>query len=144
MSKITVYEKPTCTTCRKVSKILSDNGVDFEKVNYYVEPFSKSQLRSLLKKMKMKPSELLRTKEEVYKQLKMKERNFSEDEILDLMIKHPDLVQRPIVEKGNKAILARPAEKINELFRKSGIIKCVLKPSPSFSLQKESEFYGGR
>ena len=116
MSKITVYEKPTCTTCRKVSKILSDNGVDFEKVNYYVEPFSKSQLRSLLKKMKMKPSELLRKKEEVYKQLKMKERNFSEDEILDLMIKHPDLVQRPIVEKGNKAILARPAEKINELF----------------------------
>lgn len=116
MSKITVYEKPTCTTCRKVSKIFSDNGVDFEKVNYYVEPFSKSQLRSLLKKMKMKPSELLRTKEEVYKQLKMKERNFSEDEILDLMIKHPDLVQRPIVEKGNKAILARPAEKINELF----------------------------
>ncbi|NUM63392.1 MAG: arsenate reductase family protein [Ignavibacteriaceae bacterium] len=116
MSKITVYEKPTCTTCRKVSKILSDNGVDFEKVNYYVEPFSKSQLQSLLKKMKMKPSELLRTKEEVYKNLKLKEKNYFEDEILDLMIKHPDLVQRPIVEKGNKAILARPAEKINELF----------------------------
>lgn len=116
MSKITVYEKPTCTTCRKVSKIFSDNGVDFEKVNYYVEPFSKSQLQSLLKKMKMKPSELLRTKEEVYKNLKLKEKNYFEDEILDLMIKHPDLVQRPIVEKGNKAILARPAEKINELF----------------------------
>ena len=75
MSKITIYEKPTCTTCRKVSKLLIENGVDFEKVNYYVEPFSKSQLQSLLKKMKMKPSELLRKNEQVYKNLKIKEKN---------------------------------------------------------------------
>ncbi len=116
MAKIRGYEKPTCTTCRKVAKLLIENGVDFEKVNYYIEPFKKSQLQSLLKKMKMKPSELLRTKEEIYKKLKMKEKNFSEDQILELMIKYPDLVQRPIVEKGNKAILARPSEKIRELF----------------------------
>jgi arsenate reductase len=112
MSKITIYEKPTCTTCRKVSKLLIENGVDFEKVNYYVEPFSKARLQSLLKKMKMKPSELLRKNEQVYKNLKIKEKKFSEDQILDLMIKHPDLVQRPIVEKGEKAILARPPEKV--------------------------------
>jgi arsenate reductase len=74
MSNITVYEKPTCTTCRKVSKLLIENGVDFEKVNYYVEPFSKTQLQSLLKKMKMKPSELLR-KIEAYKNFKIKEKN---------------------------------------------------------------------
>jgi len=116
MSKITVYEKSTCTTCRKVAKLLIENGVDFEKVNYYIEPFSKSQLQSLLKKMKMKPSELLRKNESVYKDLKIKEKKLSEDQILDLMIKHPDLVQRPIVEKGNKAILARPPENIRELF----------------------------
>ena len=116
MSKITVYEKPTCTTCRKVAKLLIENGVDFEKVNYYIEPFSKSQLQSLLKKMKMKPSELLRKNESVYKDLKIKEKKLSEDQILDLMIKHPDLVQRSIVEKGNKAILARPPENIRELF----------------------------
>lgn len=112
MSKITIYEKPTCTTCRKVSKLLIENGVDFEKVNYYVEPFSKARLQSLLKKMKMKPSELLRKNEQAYKNLKIKEKKFSEDQILDLMIKHPDLVQRPIVEKGEKAILARPPEKV--------------------------------
>lgn len=116
MAKITVYEKPTCTTCRKVTKFLVENGVDFEKVNYYIEPFTKSQLQSLLKKMKMKPSELLRTKEEIYKKLKIKEKNFSENQILELMIRHPELVQRPIVEKGSKAILARPPEKIRELF----------------------------
>jgi len=60
----------------------------------------------------MKPSELLRKNEQVYKNLKIKEKKFSEDQILDLMIKHPDLVQRPIVEKGEKAILARPPEKV--------------------------------
>ena len=117
MTKITVYEKPTCTTCRNVSKLLVENGVDFEKVNYYIEPFSKSQLQSLLKIMKIKPSELLRKKEEIYKKRKIKEKNFSEDQILELLIKHPDLVQRPIIEMGNKAVLARPPEKLNELFK---------------------------
>ena len=117
MPKITVYEKPTCTTCRKVAKLLIEYGVDFEKVNYFIEPFSRSQLQSLLKKMKIKPSELLRKKEEVYKKLKIKEKNYSEDQILELLIKHPDLVQRPIIEMGNKAVLARPPEKLNELFK---------------------------
>jgi arsenate reductase len=116
MEKITVYEKPTCTTCRKVSKILIENGVDFEKVNYYIEPFSRALLKKLLKKMNMKPEELLRKNEAAYKELDIANKKYSSDEILDLMIENPDLLQRPIVEKGNKAILARPAEKINELF----------------------------
>ncbi len=116
MPQITVYEKPTCTTCRKVAKALSENGVDFDKVNYYVEPFTKTKLHSLLKKMKMKPSELLRKNEKAYNDLKLKEKNYSESQILDLMIKYPDIVQRPIIEKGNKAILARPPEKVLELF----------------------------
>jgi arsenate reductase len=116
VNKITVYEKPTCTTCRNVVKALTDNGVDFEKVNYYIKPFSKDRLKSLLIKMKMKPSELLRKKEKAYKDLKFDEKNYSEEQILDFMIKNPDLIQRPIVEIGEKAILARPAEKINELF----------------------------
>jgi arsenate reductase len=115
MNKITVYEKPTCTTCRKVAKAFSEQGIDFSKVNYYVEPFTKSKLKSLLSKMKMKPSELLRKNDEAYKQLKSKIEKISEEEILNLMIKNPDLVQRPIVEKGDKAILARPPERINEI-----------------------------
>jgi arsenate reductase len=65
--------------------------------------------------MKMKPSELLRKNDEVYKQIKTKIEKISEEEILNLMIKNPDLVQRPIVEKGDKAILARPPERINEI-----------------------------
>jgi len=116
MAKITVYEKPTCTTCRKVAKLLIENGVDFEKVNYYIEPFTKPKLQSLLKKLKMKPSDILRKKEKIFKDLNFTEKNYTEEQVLDLMIKYPDLVQRPIVERDNKAILARPPERIRELF----------------------------
>ena len=115
MNKITVYEKPTCTTCRKVAKAFSEQGIDFEKVNYYIKPFTKSKLKELLYKMSMKPSELLRINDESYKKLKSKITHLTEDEILNLMIKNPDLVQRPIVEKGNRAILARPPERIKEI-----------------------------
>ena len=116
MPKIVVYEKPTCTTCRKVAKALEENGVDFNKVNYFIEPFTKTKLKTLLKKMGMKPSELLRTNDKEYKELDLKNRNYSEEEILNLMIENPNLVQRPIIEKGERAILARPPEKLKELF----------------------------
>jgi arsenate reductase (glutaredoxin) len=115
MNKITVYEKPSCTTCRKVAKAFSEQGIDFEKVNYYIRPFSNSLLKSLLKKMKMKPSGLLRKNDSAYKRLKIKIEKLNEAEILDLLISNPDLIQRPIVEKGNKAILARPPERIKEI-----------------------------
>lgn len=116
MHKITVYEKPTCTTCRKLSKLLVEMGVDFEKVNYFITPFSKETLSALLKKANLKPSDILRKKDAIYKELKLASKKVSESELFDLMIKHPELVQRPIVEKGNKAVLARPVEKIKELF----------------------------
>ena len=115
MAKITVYEKPTCTTCRKVAKALTENGVDFQKVNYYIKPFTKTQLKTLLGKMKMQPSELLRKNEKAYKELDFKNKNYTESQILTMMINNPDLVQRPIIEKGKKAILARSPERINEL-----------------------------
>ncbi len=86
-----------------------------ESVNYYLEPLSKAKLKELIKKMGIKASELFRTKEEIYKKLKLTGRDVSDDEAIELMVKHPDLIQRPIVEKGNLAILARPAEKLKEI-----------------------------
>jgi arsenate reductase (glutaredoxin) len=114
--KITIYQKPTCSTCRSVNKALREMNVDFESVNYYIDPLSKEQVKTLLKKMRMAARELLRRKEAIYKELNLGIKNISDDEILDLMVKHPDLIQRPIVEKGNMAILARPAERLKELF----------------------------
>src|SRR5262245_42437417 len=112
---ITIYQKPTCTTCRQVYKALQESGVNFDAVDYYLDPIPKTKLKELLRKMGMKPRDLLRSKEEVYKKLKLGERDLSDDEIVDLMVKHPDLIQRPIVEKGARAILARPADRLKEI-----------------------------
>lgn len=118
---INVYEKPTCTTCRKAVKIFEQNGIDFQKVNYYVEPFSKEKLASLLKKMNMPPSGLLRKSEEIYKSLNIGGSGYSEEKILQLMIEHPDLIQRPIIEAGEKAILGRPIEVLDEFLKSLNI-----------------------
>jgi len=115
MSRITLYQKPTCTTCRKVYAALKDSGVDFESVNYYINPIPKTKIKSLLSKMKMLATEILRKGEEVYKELGLAKRKISQEEAVDLMAKYPDLIQRPILEKGNKAVLARPAERLREI-----------------------------
>lgn len=117
MKKLVVYQKPTCTTCRKLGKLLQDLNVEVEWVNYYEKPFTKTQLARLLKKAGLKASEALRTKEEVYKKLKLSERRLSEDQYLDLLVRYPDLIQRPIVECGGRAVLARPPEKVKELLK---------------------------
>lgn len=115
MAKMTIYQKPTCTTCRQALQILKDSGQPFEAINYYEKPFTKTQLKRLLKKAGVQAQDVLRTKEDIYKNLGLAKKELSEDELLDLMIKHPDLIQRPIVEKGETAILARPAETIKDL-----------------------------
>ena len=115
MPKIIIYQKPTCTTCRQVYKVLKESGADFEAVDYYVEPIPKLKLKELIRKMGIPAHELFRSKEEIYKKLGLAEKKLSEDAVVDLMEKYPDLIQRPIVEKGARAILARPAEKIKEI-----------------------------
>ena len=89
--------------------------MDFEKVNYYVEPIGEVKLRELLAKMGLAPRELLRTGEAVYKQLELGKRELSDDELIRLMAEHPDLIQRPIVERGGRAVLGRPTERIKDL-----------------------------
>ena len=112
---IVIYQKPTCTTCRQVHAMLKDSGVDFNAVDYYVDPIPKPRLLELLKKMQIAPRQLLRTKETIYKTLRLGERDLTDEQIIDLMVEHPDLIQRPIVEKGARAILARPAERLKEI-----------------------------
>jgi arsenate reductase len=112
---ITVYEKPTCTKCREMDKLLRERGIAFDRVNYYIEPLSKKKLTELLRKMDMKPRELLRKSEAVYKELGLAENKFSDSELIALMIEHPDLIQRPIVERGDRAVLGRPTENVKEL-----------------------------
>jgi arsenate reductase len=113
--KITVYEKPTCTKCSEADRLLRESGVDFEKVNYYLEPIGEGKLRELIAKMGVRPRELLRTNETVYRELELGQRELSDDELIRLMAEHPELLQRPIVERGDRAVLGRPTERIKDL-----------------------------
>ena len=112
---LTFYEKPTCTTCRKTAQLLAEHGIDFERVNYYVDPLGEDKLRGLLAKAGLRPRDAMRTKEPVYRQLGLAQAELPDEELIRLMAEHPDLVQRPIVERGDRAVLARPPEKVLEL-----------------------------
>ena len=85
-------------------------------MNYYIKPLDEKKLRELLKKMKLSPRDILRTSEHVYRELGLGKGEFSDDEIIALMVKHPDLIQRPIVERGARAVLGRPVENVKALF----------------------------
>jgi arsenate reductase (glutaredoxin) len=98
-----------------VHAALRDAGVDFDAVDYYTDPLTKTKLRELIRKMGISARELLRTKEPIYKTLRLGDRDVSDADLVDLMVQHPDLIQRPIVEKGSRAILARPAERLREI-----------------------------
>ena len=115
-ARITVYEKPTCSTCRKLHTILTEQGIDFERVNYYVKPLTKDLLRTLLSKAGLEPRDLLRQRAPQYQALGLADASIPPDRLLELLVQHPDLVQRPIVVKGGRAVLARPAERVRELF----------------------------
>ena len=115
MADITIYHKPTCTTCRQAVQLLKDSGTPFTAVNYYEQTFTKDQLKKILKKAGLSPKAVLRTKEDIYKELELAKKDLSDDALLDLMVKHPDLIQRPLVVKDDKAVLARPAETVKTL-----------------------------
>lgn len=115
MEKITIYHKPTCSKSRQGLNYLQEKGVECEVVKYYDTPLTKNKLKALLKKMDMKPLELLRKKEKAYKELDFKNNKYSNDQIIDFMIKDPSLMERPIIEKGEKAVVARPTERIDEV-----------------------------
>jgi arsenate reductase (glutaredoxin) len=115
MSELMFYEKPTCTTCRKTATLLAERGVDFDRVNYYVDPLPEAKLRDLLRKSGLRPRDAMRTKEPIYRELGLAESDLPDDDLIRLMAEHPDLVQRPIVERGDRAVLARPPEKVLEL-----------------------------
>ena len=98
-----------------MDRLLRESGVDYERVNYFVEPLGEPKLRELLKKMKLAPRELLRKGEAAYRELGLAAPGTTDDEIIRAMVEHPELIQRPIVERGSRAVLGRPTENVREL-----------------------------
>jgi arsenate reductase len=112
---LTVYEKPTCTTCRNLRAMLTERGIPFEAIDYHRTGFSESQLRELLSKMGVAPRSVLRTRGPLVTELGLDNPQLSDDRLIACMVEHPELIQRPIVVGSGKAVLARPIERALEL-----------------------------
>lgn len=113
--RIIVYEKPTCTTCRQLATLLREAGVEYEAVDYLLDPIPREKLVRLIGMMGISVRDLLRTREAAYRELELGREDRTDDELLDAMATHPELVQRPIIVRGDRAVLARPAERVKEL-----------------------------
>ncbi|MBU1011636.1 MAG: arsenate reductase (glutaredoxin) [Bacteroidetes bacterium] len=110
----TIYHNPRCSKSRAGLAYLESKKVEFQVVDYIKNPLSKKELKELLMKMNLKPIEIIRTQEDLYKSV-LKGKKFTDDEWVRILIENPKLMQRPIVAKKHKAILAQPPEKIAEL-----------------------------
>ena len=115
MAELTVYEKRTCTTCKNLAVLLEERGIDFDRVDYHVEPLTEDEIRDLVVKTGRPARELFRAREPVYEELRLGEREPDDDEAIRLMAEHPELMQRPVVVRGDRAVLGRPVERVLEL-----------------------------
>jgi len=113
--KVIVFQKPTCSKCVATLDLLKDQGVEFEAINYYEQPLTVEQLRGLLDKLGLSARDVLRNDEPLMRRLGLDDRSCSDEELITLMVENPDLIQRPIVVRGDKAVLCRPPENIMEL-----------------------------
>ncbi len=109
---VTIYHNPRCSKSRQTLALLEKRGLRPKIIEYLVTPPTEIQLKQLLKLLGIRPRNLLRTKEPEYKQEKLNDPDVSDAEIIRALIKHPRLMERPIVVVGNKAALGRPPENV--------------------------------
>lgn len=111
---IEIYHNPRCGKSREGLQILEQSGKNFETIKYLEDTPSVEKLSKIIKLLKIQPIELVRQNEKIWKEL-FKNSNLSDDELIQVMAKHPILIERPIVINGNKAIVGRPPSKILEI-----------------------------
>ncbi|GAB2896613.1 arsenate reductase (glutaredoxin) [Microbulbifer echini] len=110
-----IYHNPRCSKSRQTLQLLQDNGVEPEVILYLQTPPTADDLKHILQKLGMPARDLLRTGEEPYKQLNLKDKNLSDAQLIEAMVENPILIQRPIVVKDDRATIGRPPENALEL-----------------------------
>jgi arsenate reductase len=115
-ASVTIYHNPRCSKSRDTLALIEGKGIEPQVIEYLKTPPTKEELRGLLKKLGMKPGQLVRKGEDVYKQ-KFAGKVLSDEQWLDALAKNPILIERPIVVKGSQAVLGRPPENVLALFR---------------------------
>ena len=116
MQNIEIWHNPQCSKSRNAMELLDAKGINANVVKYLENTATKEQIKDVLKKLNMKASEILRTGEEIYKELNLKQIE-DEDKLIEIMIKNPILIERPIIIKGDIAVIARPIENLEELLK---------------------------
>ncbi len=115
MSKITIYHNPRCSKSRQALELLDSRGIEADIVEYLKTPPDTGQLTEILDLLGMEPRDLMRTNEPEYKDNKLDDPDLSREQLIQAMVDHPRLIQRPIVLGKAKAALGRPPEKILEV-----------------------------
>ena len=114
MKDIKIWHNPRCSKSRASFALLEEKKIDAEVIKYLDTPPTEDELKAMLVMLGMHPRELMRTKEDIYKELNLK----SEDDnatLIKAMVENPKLIERPIVVKGDKAVIGRPIENVVEL-----------------------------
>ncbi len=114
MSKVTIWHNPKCSKSRATNTLLEERGVEATVVKYLETPPTKEEITEVLKMLNISARELMRTKEDIYKELNLKDET-DENRLIEAMAKNPKLIERPIVIKDGKAAIGRPIENIVEL-----------------------------
>lgn len=112
MTHIIIYHNPRCSKSRQTLALLQEQGIEPKIVEYLKHPPTAAELQSILHKLNLLPRELLRSKEAEYKSLELNSLKLSDDALIEVMIQHPKLIERPIVVNGDKAALGRPPEAV--------------------------------
>jgi len=115
MSEYTIYHNPRCSKSRQTLALLNENGIEPEIVLYLETPPTSDEISALLNKLNISARDLLRKGEEAYKALNLKKADLADDVLLNAMAEHPKLIERPIVIKGEQAVLGRPPENVLDL-----------------------------
>lgn len=116
MKNITIWHNPKCSKSREALAILEENGCESEVVKYLESKPGKKEIKELLSMLKLSARELMRVKEELYKELNLKE-EMDEEKLIEAMASHPKLIERPVIIKNGKAIIGRPTSLIVDFIK---------------------------
>ncbi len=111
---VKIYHNPRCTKSRQALQLLEEKGVEHEVVKYMDDALTPAELKTVLNKLGMNASELIRKNEQIWKD-EFKDKEMDEEELILAMIEYPKLMERPIVENGDQAVVGRPTEKVLEV-----------------------------
>lgn len=115
--KAVIYHNPRCSKSRETLALLEEEGIKPQVVEYLKQPPTKEELKAILKRLNLKPRQLMRCKEEKYSELKLDNPQLTDDELIEAMVSNPILIERPIVLFKNKAALGRPPEQVLEILK---------------------------